>query len=106
MGYDIELLDATEERTAGHEKASVIYTFSISNGERKTVAKIILTSGGAAVIEQKGKDPKAAARIALNRLLKSGRDPYQTQIFIHIPHGHAEHFSKYGNFDSLPVLRD
>ena len=51
-----------------------------------------------------GRYPKSAASIALNRLLKMGRDPFASQISLQIPYGHAAHFSKYGNFDSLPVL--
>lgn len=104
MGYEIEFVNLARERTDGHEKASVIYTFSITNGVTKTHANAILTHGGAEIIEQRGKDPKTAAKIALDRLLKSGRDPFETQIFLHIPHGHAEYFSEHGNYDSLPVL--
>ena len=69
-------------------------------------ADVVLTEAGAEIIEQGGKDPKSAARIALHRLLKSGRDPFASQISLQIPYGHAAHFSRYGNYDSLPVLTD
>jgi hypothetical protein len=106
MGYDVELVGVDRERTGEQEKASVVYNFSVTNGQIKTHANIILTYGGAEIIEQRGKDPKSAARIALERLLRSGRDPFETRIFLRIPHGHADYFSRYGNYDSLPVLTD
>lgn len=106
MGYEIEFLDAAGEQSEGQNKASVVYRFSVSNGSVKVHADVVITYRGAEVIEQGGKDPKAAAKIALDRLLKKGRDPFKSRIHLQIPYGHAEYFSKYGNYNSLPVLTD
>jgi hypothetical protein len=56
------------------------------------------------IIEQGGKDPKSAATLALYRLLRAGCNPFASKIIIQVPYGHAAHFSKHGNYDSLPVL--
>jgi hypothetical protein len=106
MGYELEFLDAAGEQSRGQSKASVVYRFSVSNGPAKNHAEVVITCAGAEVIEQSGKDPTTAAKIALDRLLKNGRDPFKSQIHLQIPYGHAEYFSKYGNYDSLPVLTD
>jgi hypothetical protein len=45
----------------------------------------VLTEAGAAIIEQNGKDPKTAAKIVLERLLKKGRDLFETQILLTVP---------------------
>jgi hypothetical protein len=57
-------------------------------------------------LEQKGKDPQTAAKIVLERLLKKGRDPFETQILLTVPYGHAEHFARFGNYETLPTLAD
>jgi hypothetical protein len=107
MDYEIEFLGSDREQTEGKYKATVLYMFSVSDGVLpKTHAEVMLTDGGVDIIEQGGQDPKTAARIALQRLLRAGRNPYDSQIFLRVPHGHAEYFSKNGNFDSLPVLTD
>jgi hypothetical protein len=106
MGYELEFLDAAGEQSRRKNKASVIYRFSVSNGSAKTHADVVITYVGAKVIEQGGKDPTTAAKIALDRLLKNGRDPFKSQIHLQIPYGRAEYFSKYGNYNSLPVLTD
>ena len=67
---------------------------------------VVLTEAGAAIIEQKGKDPQTAAKIVLERLLKKGRDPFETQILLTVPYGHAEHFARFGNYETLPTLAD
>ncbi len=83
-----------------------MFTFTISNGLVNTHGDVVLTDGGMEIIEQRGKDPKTAARIALERLLKQGRDPFETQIFLNVPYGHAEHFSKNGDYEALPTLTE
>jgi hypothetical protein len=104
--YTINLENVEEETSEGHYRASVIYRFAISSGSATTHADIVLTEAGIDIIEKKGKDPKTAARIALERLLKAGRDPFERRIFIRIPFGHAEHFARFGNYESLPTLTD
>jgi len=109
MEYSINFLHEDKELADGHYKlykASVIYTFTISNGLANTHGDVVLTDGGVEIIEQRGKDPKTAARIALERLLKRGRDPFKTQIFLNVPYGHAEYFSKNGNYEALPTLTE
>jgi hypothetical protein len=106
MEYEINFLNMCTELVDGHYKANVVYTFTISNGLVNTHGDVALTYGGVEIIEQRGKDPKTAARIALERLLKQGRDPFESQIFLRVPHGHAEHFSKNGNYEALPTLTE
>src|SRR6266851_7583409 len=104
MEYDINLVNVDRELAEGHYKASVVYTFTISNGVANTHGAVVLTDGGVEIIEQRGKDPQTAARIALERLLKRGRDPFTTQILLNVPYGHADYFSKNGNYEALPTL--
>jgi len=59
----------------------------------------MLTDGGIELIKRAGKDAKAAARLALERLIVEGCDPFQTPIFLRVSYWHAEFFSEYGNFD-------
>jgi len=108
MAYEIEFNNRQplQEQESGLLKASFVYEFLITIGLTKTSAKVVFTEAGVEVIEHGGKDPEAAGRIALQRLLKSGRNPFQNEIVLHIPHGYADHFARYGNFDSLPVLLD
>jgi hypothetical protein len=106
MGYELEFVRVGGDQSFGQIKASVVYTFSISNGHDKTKADVVITCGGVEVIEKGGKDPKTAAKIALDRALKKGRNPFASRISLQMPYGHAEYFSKQGNFDSLPVLGD
>lgn len=104
MAYEVTFLEIAGTQDSTGPKASVIYRFEILDGPRRTRADVALTSGGIEIIERGGKDPKSAASIALHRLLKAGRDPFESPIVLQIPYGHAAHFSRYGNYDSLPVL--
>ena len=79
MDYSINFVDRDRELKDGHYKASVVYTFTISNGVANTRGHVVLTDGGLEIIEQRGKDPQTAARIALERLLRQGRDPFESQ---------------------------
>lgn len=106
MHYDVDFLRVEREITEGQYKASVIFRFAISNGLSNTYGDVLMTDGGVDIIEQRGKDPGAAARIALERLLRNGRDPFQSVILLKIPFGHAAHFAKYGNYETLPILTD
>ena len=103
--YSIDIVNVKRE-AADQYKAKVVYTFTISNEFAKTHANVVLTEAGAAIIEQKGKDPQTAAKIVLERLLKKGRDPFETQILLTVPYGHAEHFARFGNYETLPTLAD
>jgi hypothetical protein len=64
----------------------------------KTYAEVILTDGRFEIIEKEGKDVKVAAKLALERLLGRGCNPFEFAIFLQIPHREAEYFSKFGNF--------
>jgi hypothetical protein len=103
MGYTIELTSVEREREGEHHKASIVYSFNISNGFTKTHGIVVLTEAGAGVIEQAGKDAQIAAEAALKKLLSEGRDPFETQIFLMVPYGHAEYFAKHGNYGTLPL---
>jgi hypothetical protein len=104
VAYEVTFLEIAGPEEKEGPKAFVVFGFEILDGPRKTRADVILTYTGVEIIEQGGKDPKSAASIALQRLLREGRDPFESQISLQIPYGHAEHFSRYENFDSLPVL--
>jgi hypothetical protein len=106
MEYNINVVNVEREVADGHHRAAVVYTFTISNGLAKTHADIVLTEAGADIIEQRGKDPQTAAKIALERLLRQGRDPFETQIYLPVPYGHAEYFARHGNYETLPTLTD
>jgi hypothetical protein len=64
----------------------------------------MLTDDGVEVIKGAGKDAKAAARLALERLIAEGCDPFRTPIFLRVPYWHAEFFSEYGNFNQVPAF--
>jgi hypothetical protein len=106
MEYSIDVVDVKREVADQHYNAKVVYTFTISNEFAKTHADIVLTEAGVDIIEQKGKDPRTAAKIVLERLLKRGRDPFETQILLTVPYGHAEHFARFGNYETSPTLAD
>ncbi len=109
MEYSIDFLHDDKELADGHYKhykASVVYTFTISNGLANTHGDVVLTDGGVEIIEQRGKDPKTAARIVLERFLKQGQDPFEAQILLRVPYGHADYFSKNGNYEALPTLTE
>jgi hypothetical protein len=106
MEYSINLVNVVKEAANGPHRAYVVYRFAISNGSANTIGDVLLPEGGVNVIEQKGKDPQTAAKIALERLLKRGRDPFETQIVLSVPFGHAEYFSRNGNYEALPTLTE
>jgi hypothetical protein len=104
--YSIDLVNVDREPAEGGYKASVVYTFRISSDVGDTHGHVVLTEAGVEIIEQRGKDPKTAARIALERLIKKRQDPFQTQIVLRVPFGHADYFSKNGNYEALPTLTE
>ena len=106
MEYIIDVASVEREAADSHYKASVVYTFAVSDGLAKTHADVVLTEAGVDIIEQKGKDPQTAAKVALERLLKKGRDPFETQILLTVPYGHAEFFARFGNYETLRTLTD
>jgi len=105
MEYSIDV-ENVKRGVADQYKSSVVYRFTISNGLAKTHADVVLTEAGVNIIEQKGKDPQTAAKIVLERLLKKGRDPFETQILLTVPYGHAEYFARYGSYETLPTLTE
>ena len=106
MPYEIDLAWVQRETAVGAGQPRIIYQFRIASGLSTAYCDVLLTDAGAEVIEQRGKHPETAARIALERLLRGGRDPFVGAIRIKIPFGHAEHFARYGNYESLPILNE
>lgn len=108
MTYEIEFTKKRpiQQQESGLPKTFFVYEFFITSGAAKTSAEVVLSEAGVEAIEHGGKGPEAAGRIALQRLLKTGRNPFQDVIVLHMTHGYADHFARYGNFDSLPVLSD
>lgn len=108
MAYDIEFSkkQPLQEQESELAKTFFAYEFVITRGAAKASAKVVFSEAGVHTIEHGGKDAEAAGRIAVQRLLKTGRNPFQDEIVLHVPHGYAAHFARYGNFDSLPVLSD
>jgi hypothetical protein len=106
MDYDIKLVNVEIEEAEHPHWRIVLYRFAISSGSANALGDVLLPERGVHIIEQKGKDPHTAARIALERLLKRGRDPFETQILLRIPFGHTEYFSRHGNYEALPTLTD
>jgi hypothetical protein len=104
MEYDIKLVNVEKEEAERKHWATVVYKFRISNGSATTHGDVVLTEGGVNIIEKNGKDPQTAARIALERFLRQLREPFETEIVLRIPYGHAEYFSRYGNYETLPTL--
>jgi len=98
MKFDIFLVGSNRERAYAQYKASATYTFSVSHGPEKTHAEVILTDTSLAVIEKTGRDARTAARLALERLLTRGCDPFENSIFVQIPYRQAAFFSKFGSF--------
>jgi hypothetical protein len=106
MEYDIKLVNVEKEETERKQWATVVYKFRISNGSANTHGDVVLTEGGVNIIEKNGRDPQTAAKIALERFLRQLREPFETQIVLRIPYGHAEYFSRYGNYETLPTLTE
>jgi hypothetical protein len=106
MDYDIQLVNVEREEAELPHWRIVVYRFAISKGCANVLGDVLLPGTGVDIIEQKGKDPQTAARIALERLLKRGRDPFETHILLRIPFGHAEYFARHGNYETLPTLSD
>jgi hypothetical protein len=105
MKFDIALVSTNRERAYAKFKASATYTFAISNGPAKTHAEVIVADDSLEIIEEKGKTAKAAAKLALEKLLNAGRDPFEAPIFLCIPYLQAEYFSKFGTFQrKFPYL--
>jgi len=104
--YGIDFVNEDRELADGHHRASLVYTYRISNGFANTHGDVVLTNGSADIIEQTGKDPRTAARMALEGLLKQGRDPFESQIFLRVPYGYAEYFSENGSYEPLPALTE
>jgi hypothetical protein len=98
MKFGIALVSLNRERAYAKYQASATYTFAITSGPERTHAEVILTNGSSEIIEFRGKDVRAAARLALERLLGRGCDPFESPIFLQIPFQQAEYFSKFGEF--------
>ena len=104
LDYRITFLEIEREISGTHFQAACVYTFQISNNFFATRGAVVLTNGGAEIIEQGGLDPIDAARAVLRQILESVRDPLETEIFFRVPIEYAECFSQNGNFDGLPRL--
>jgi hypothetical protein len=104
LDYKITFLEIEREVSGAHFQASYVYTFQISNIFLATRGTVVLTNGGAEIIEKRGLDPIDTARAVLRQILDSGRDPFETEIFLRVPIEYAESFSQHGNFDGLPGL--
>ena len=105
MSLNIELVCSNRERALrGCPEASATFTFTISDGPFKARAEVMLTNDGVEIIERAGKKAKVAARLALERLLVEGCDPFRTPVFLRVPYRQAELFSEYGNFDHVPTF--
>src|SRR5258708_40006440 len=100
MEYSIDAVNMKKE-VADQYKAKVVYTFTIANGLAKTHADVVLPEAGAAIIEQKGKDPQTAAKIGLERLLNKGPDPFKTRILVTDPYVHPKHVSRRRDYERL-----
>jgi hypothetical protein len=96
--FQIALLGWNREKAYAKYRAAATYTFAVSDGPVKTHAEVVLTDGGFEIIEREGKDARAAARLALERLLRNGCDPFEGAICLQVPYREAEYFSKFGNF--------
>ena len=96
--FEIALVATNREGAWPGYQASATYTFVITDGFLKARAEVILSDGCLEIIEQGGKNSKAAAKLALEHLLVAGCDPFQTPIFLRVPYRHAEYFSKNGSF--------
>ena len=112
MRFDIALVSSNRDRAYAKFKASATFTFAISKGTAKTHAEVVVADGSLEIIEGKGKAAKAAARLALEKLLTRGCNPFQDPILLCIPYPQAEYFSKFGTFpqkfpnfqlDRLPI---
>src|ERR1700687_381197 len=55
MEYSVNLVNVDRELAGWHYKASVGYTFKISNGLANTHGDVVLTDGGVDIIEQRAK---------------------------------------------------
>lgn len=97
MSVDIQFAHLNRERKCRGSKGSTTFTFDILNGS-STRAEVIFTDGGVEIIEQCGQDAKKAARLALERLLAAGRNPFRFPVFLRVSYQHAEYFAKHGNF--------
>ncbi len=104
MQYEIALARVQREIAVSSSHASITYKFRISHHSSTAYADVRIPEGGVSAIVQSGKDPETAARIALERLLKDGRDPFAGFIRVTVPFGHAVHFARFGNYESLPIL--
>ena len=82
MAYEVTFLEIAGPQESTGPKAFIVYRFEFPDGPRKTRADVVLTYAGVEIIEQEGKDPKSVASIALQRLLRSGRDTFMSQIFL------------------------
>ena len=86
MAYEVTFLEIAGAHVSADPKAAVVYRIEIHDGPRRTRAEVALTYGGVDIIERGGKDPKRVASIALHRVIKAGRDPFESLIFLQIPY--------------------
>jgi hypothetical protein len=93
MQYEIALADVKRVIPHGSFTTSILFEFRIAHGLSTAYVDVLMSDTAVDAIEQKGKDPETAARVALERRLKDGRNPFVGLIRITIPFGHAAHFA-------------
>jgi hypothetical protein len=106
MKYKIEFSDQEGFIEGGQQKAACVYTFTVSSGFGPTTAEVYMTYADIDIIRDAGKEPREAARLALEGLVESGRDPFESQIWLEMSHFYAEYFALHGDFGGLPTLVD
>jgi hypothetical protein len=76
MEYSIDVVNVEREVADQHYRTKAVYTLAISNGFAKTHADVVLTEAGAAIIEQKGKDPQTAGQDRPGEALEARPRPF------------------------------
>lgn len=79
-------------------KSTVTYNFTISEGGHQVHPEVMLTNSGLHIIEHRGKKAKEAARLALERILMTGRNPFYNPVLLRVPDKRAEYFAMHGDF--------
>lgn len=98
LDLDIKFVGIDRERGTKMLSASLTCNFTICEGSTNTHAEVIFADGGFEIIEKQGKSGKAAARMALERLLNCGCNPFEIPLFVRISLPHAQYFALHGDF--------
>ena len=98
MCFEIMLVGFNREGAHGDVRSTVTYNFKIAEGSRQAHAEVMFTDGSRQFIEREGKNPREAARLALEKVLMTGRNPFQNPVLLRVSHKHAEYFAKHGSY--------